>query len=107
LRRTRGGGPSSRGAARRHDAGIPAGRPQLRAASALVAALAALAFVVFGGCGTGSGDTVSKVVVLGIDGLDWQLIDPLIEQGRLPNIAALIERGVRADFRSLEPARPP
>jgi predicted AlkP superfamily phosphohydrolase/phosphomutase len=70
-------------------------------AASLGAAVALLA----GGCaGGGERETgVGKVVILGVDGMDWRIIDPLIEQGELPNIAALIDRGARADFRSLEP----
>jgi predicted AlkP superfamily phosphohydrolase/phosphomutase len=60
----------------------------------------ALAFAM-GGCGEGRPDT--KVVIIGIDGLEWQLVDPLLEEGKLPNLAGVIERGVRADLLSLEP----
>lgn len=43
-----------------------------------------------------------KIAILAIDAMDWRLIDPLLEDGRLPNLASLIERGERRDFRSLE-----
>lgn len=82
----------------------------VRRAPSRVLALAALAAVLVGGsfalttgCGGTAEPAVTKVVILGVDGMDWRIIDPLIEQGKLPNIAGLIERGTRADFRSLEP----
>jgi predicted AlkP superfamily phosphohydrolase/phosphomutase len=43
-----------------------------------------------------------KVVLIGIDGLDWNVADPLLREGKLPNIARIINGGVRADFQSLE-----
>lgn len=66
---------------------------------ALLAVLAVLATV--GGCGR-RGSFRPKVVLIGIDGLDWNVADPLLEEGKLPNIARIIEGGVRADFQSLE-----
>ncbi len=55
-----------------------------------------------GGCGrSGGGD--HKVVLIGIDGMDWQIIDPLLEEGRLPNIQSLIDRGARVNLRSIGP----
>ncbi len=44
-----------------------------------------------------------KVVLLGIDGMDWRMAEPLIEEGRLPNIAAILDRGVKVDLRSVGP----
>jgi hypothetical protein len=72
--------------------------------AALVAAsCGAVLLVASGGCGGGGAPPVEKIVVLGIDGVDWHLADPLIAAGKLPNIAALVERGTRADLRTLEP----
>lgn len=36
----------------------------------------------------------ATVVLLAVDGLDWQLVDPMIANGRLPHLAGLIKRGV-------------
>lgn len=52
-------------------------------------------------------DTGLKVAILGIDGLDWKLVDGAIAEGRLPNLAALIERGTRGTLRSIRPPRSP
>jgi tetratricopeptide (TPR) repeat protein len=48
-----------------------------------------------------------KVLVIGWDAADWKLIDPLIEQGAMPNLKGLIERGVRGDISSLDPKLSP
>jgi hypothetical protein len=41
------------------------------------------------------------VVVLGIDGADWRVADPLLAAGRLPNLAQLLARGSRASLDTL------
>ncbi|HEV8336192.1 MAG TPA: tetratricopeptide repeat protein [Candidatus Polarisedimenticolia bacterium] len=48
-----------------------------------------------------------KVVVIGVDSFDWRIIDPLIAQGRMPNLAQLVARGVRANLRTLRPILSP
>ncbi len=48
-----------------------------------------------------------KVLILGVDAGDWRMADPLIAAGRMPNLAALIRRGVRADFHTLRPMLSP
>jgi Flp pilus assembly protein TadD len=42
-----------------------------------------------------------------VDAADWLLIDPLLAQGRLPHLASLLERGVRADLHTLTPMLSP
>ena len=74
------------------------------AGAKLLLVVACVAGCVWIGAGcTGSGGDVGHVVVIGIDGMDWSIADPLLAEGRLPNIARVIERGSRADLRSLEP----
>jgi predicted AlkP superfamily phosphohydrolase/phosphomutase len=46
---------------------------------------------------------VSRVVLVGIDGASYRLIDPLVRAGRLPNIARFIERGFHGVLRSTVP----
>ena len=44
---------------------------------------------------------------IGLDGLDWEILDPLIEQGRLPHLEGLIENGTRAKLLSISPMLSP
>ncbi len=44
-----------------------------------------------------------KVIVIGLDGATWKLLDPLINSGRLPCIARLVEEGARSDLISCIP----
>jgi tetratricopeptide (TPR) repeat protein len=48
-----------------------------------------------------------KLLVLGWDAADWQMIDPLLARGRMPNLARLLAAGTRADLRTLEPKLSP
>jgi predicted AlkP superfamily phosphohydrolase/phosphomutase len=43
------------------------------------------------------------VWLIGIDGATWDLIDPLLERGELPNFAALVEDGAHGVLLSEEP----
>jgi hypothetical protein len=47
------------------------------------------------------------VVLVGVDGGSWNLIDPMIAAGELPHLKALAERGVTADLATVEPANSP
>jgi len=51
--------------------------------------------------------TRPKVVLIGIDGATWDVIDPMIEKGELPNLAKLAERGTRRRLISLPPLSSP
>ena len=44
-----------------------------------------------------------KVIVIGIDGASFELIDPWIEEGRLPNIAKIKQGGIWANMKSVLP----
>ncbi|MDP6849557.1 MAG: alkaline phosphatase family protein [Planctomycetota bacterium] len=35
----------------------------------------------------------SKVVFVGIDGATWEIIEPMVQEGKLPNLAAMMEKG--------------
>ncbi len=45
-------------------------------------------------------DSRRKVLVIGLDGAVWDLMDPWIEQGHLPNLAALRDAGASGDLLS-------
>jgi predicted AlkP superfamily phosphohydrolase/phosphomutase len=46
---------------------------------------------------------MSRVLLIGWDGADWRILDPMIEQGALPNLKALVDRGSRSVLRSTIP----
>jgi predicted AlkP superfamily phosphohydrolase/phosphomutase len=48
-----------------------------------------------------------RLLLLGIDGATWDLIDPLLAQDKLPNLARLIGRGTRAHLQTFEPTASP
>jgi len=47
------------------------------------------------------------VMIVGLDGFTWAVADPLIEQGRMPNLKCLIEGGARGSLHSIEPLLSP
>jgi Flp pilus assembly protein TadD len=48
-----------------------------------------------------------RLVIVGIDGGDWQNLRPLIKQGKLPNFARLVKDGATGPLRSEEPMLSP
>jgi hypothetical protein len=44
-----------------------------------------------------------KLMIVGLDGATWSVIDPLIQEGKLPHLARLIREGARGVLRSLDP----
>lgn len=44
-----------------------------------------------------------KFIVIGLDGACFDVMDPLIEQGKLPTLQRLIQEGVKGDLRSTIP----
>ena len=50
-------------------------------------------------------DTGTKIAILALDGLDGRLVDRALAEGRMPNLAALQERGTRAHLRSIRPPK--
>src|SRR3989441_1488074 len=51
--------------------------------------------------------TGTRALLIGLDGADWNIIDPLIEAGRLPNLARLARSGVRGRLHSITPMLSP
>ncbi|MGH2739266.1 MAG: alkaline phosphatase family protein [Actinomycetota bacterium] len=45
----------------------------------------------------------SRVLLIGWDGADWRILDPLLQAGILPNLASLIERGAKGVLKSTIP----
>jgi tetratricopeptide (TPR) repeat protein/predicted AlkP superfamily phosphohydrolase/phosphomutase len=89
------------------------------------AALALTLLVVAGaGCGRGPGSERAtpapapqaepaagvperNLLFIGLDGADWDIIDPLVAQGRLPHLARLAREGTRARLRTVTPILSP
>ena len=48
-----------------------------------------------------------KVLLIGWDAADWRVIKPLLDQGLMPNLSALIERGTMGNLATLSPVLSP
>ncbi len=49
----------------------------------------------------------SPVLIFGIDGADWQVLEPMMSRGELPTLAGLVDQGRRGVLRSAEPMASP
>jgi predicted AlkP superfamily phosphohydrolase/phosphomutase len=54
-----------------------------------------------------SSGSAQKVAVIGLDGADWSQIEPLMEEGEMPNLAAVMEEGSRGNLTSTYPVMSP
>ena len=50
---------------------------------------------------------MGKVLLIGWDAADWKVIEPLMEQGRMPHTRALVERGAMGNLTTLRPVLSP
>lgn len=48
-----------------------------------------------------------RIVLVGLDSFTWRIADPLMRTGRMPHLAALAARGVRANLRTITPILSP
>ncbi|MBM4105807.1 MAG: tetratricopeptide repeat protein [Phycisphaerae bacterium] len=48
-----------------------------------------------------------RVLLLGWDAADWQMIDPLVSQGLMPTLASLLARGARGNLATTQPMLSP
>lgn len=48
-----------------------------------------------------------KLLLIGWDAADWQMIHPLVDAGRMPNLARLLETGVMGNLLTLQPILSP
>ena len=46
----------------------------------------------------------NRVLIIGWDGVDWKILQPMLDTGELPNLASLIERGAYGDCLSTVPS---
>ncbi len=56
---------------------------------------------------TETASPLSPVFVLGIDGLEWSVLRPLMEEGRCPNLRGLMERGSYGKLGTFIPTHSP
>ena len=69
---------------------------------AVIAGLAAGGFCL-SSCSRGTrGPVDRKVMIIGVDGLEWDVMGPLIETGKLPTFARLMDEGAWGEIRSLD-----
>jgi hypothetical protein len=78
-------------------------RTGLRRTLAVPAAIAALVFAAVTSSACRREPRGARVYVIGLDGATWDVIDPLIERGKLPVFKALKESGVWARLRTFDP----
>jgi hypothetical protein len=50
---------------------------------------------------------VNPVVLIGLDGADWNIIHPLFERGKLPHIARFVEEGSWGVLETMRPTKSP
>lgn len=61
----------------------------------------------FAGCRGPEESRPPRLVLIGLDGASWKMIEPMARAGGLPHLQALMERGVSADLASVEPLLSP
>ena len=55
----------------------------------------------------GAGGGRGRVIVFGIDGGDWRVIEPLVAAGRMPAMARVVREGASGVLMSMEPSASP
>ena len=50
---------------------------------------------------------MSKVLLIGWDAADWKVINPLMDQGKMPALSRLVETGVKGNIATLHPVLSP
>jgi hypothetical protein len=58
-------------------------------------------------CAPAQAPVVTPLLVIGIDGLEWDILLPMMERGEVPNLQALVARGVAGRLETLEPTLSP
>jgi hypothetical protein len=57
--------------------------------------------------GTPTAHPAARVLVIGVDGLEWSVLRPLLAEGRCPNLRALMERGSFGRLETMQPTLSP
>ncbi len=71
--------------------------------TAAAAVLAALIYFIF----FQSAPSPSNVMIIGLDGADWNIINPLLSQNKLPHLASMIQEGSAGVFHTVRPTKSP
>ena len=50
---------------------------------------------------------VKKVLLIGWDGADWKVINPLMDAGHMPALESIVNKGVIANLATLDPPLSP
>ena len=73
--------------------------PPIRLRSALLAVLCL--------CGCGASERPAPVLVVGVDGFEWDVALPLLASGRMPHLAGLMQRGAYGLLETSQPTFSP
>ncbi|MEM6731614.1 MAG: alkaline phosphatase family protein, partial [Myxococcota bacterium] len=68
--------------------------------------LAAL-FVALGCTPSKPSEEPGRVLVIGVDGAEWNMIEPLVAAGKMPNLRRLMKEGSYGDLETIEPILSP
>ncbi|MFQ5603879.1 MAG: alkaline phosphatase family protein [bacterium] len=49
----------------------------------------------------------TKILLIGVDGADWQILQKLVDDGEVPNFSRLIQQGVYGDLKTYKPTKSP
>lgn len=49
----------------------------------------------------------ARILFIGVDGATWDIAGPMIEQGELPHLAALVQRGFASELDTIQPSLSP
>ncbi len=74
-----------------------------RASALILVAVLVTAAALLASCGDGEmKPSERKVMIIGVDGLEWDIMGPMLEAGRLPNFARVLSEGAWGEIRSLD-----
>ncbi len=49
----------------------------------------------------------TKIFMIGVDGADWQILRTLADEGKVPNFASLMQKGVSGNLKTYRPTKSP
>ena len=79
----------------------------MRIAKWIAAGCALTAALILHACSTSKAEPVAPVVFIGADGLEWNVLRPLLRAGKCPNLRALMDRGAFGHLSTLVPTLSP